>query len=223
MSRHAVYLHGFASSPRSSKATWFVRRAREAGWLATAPDLNLPEFESLTISRMIQQVDHVLCGLPEGPVALAGSSLGGLVALHTAAARRTSADATRHPIEKLVLLAPAFDLIASLDAEFGPAALDEWRRTDALAVFHYGDQRTRALRWAFYEDATRYDAFAVNLDLPTLVYQGRGDQAVDARMVERWCAARPSVTLHLLEDDHQMLASLDPMWAGIREFLGSHA
>jgi pimeloyl-ACP methyl ester carboxylesterase len=223
MSRHAVYLHGFASSPRSSKATWFVRRAREAGWLATAPDLNLPDFESLTISRMIEQVDALLRALPDGPVALAGSSLGGMVALHAAAARQASPDAARHPIEKLVFLAPAFDLIASLEAEFGPAALDEWRRTDALAVFHYGDQRTRKLRWAFFEDARRHDAFAVDLAVPTLVYQGRRDQAVDAHMVERWASTRPSVTLHLLDDDHQMLASLDPMWEGIQQFLGARS
>jgi hypothetical protein len=219
MSRHAVYLHGFASSPRSSKASWFVQRAREAGWLSTAPDLNLPDFETLTISRMIQQVDELLLALPEGPVALAGSSLGGMVALHAAVARQASPDAARHPIEKLILLAPAFDLIASLEAEFGPAALDEWRRTDALAVFHYGEQRTRRLRWGFFDDAKRYDAFASDLDVPTLVFQGRRDEAVDARTVERWAAPRPSVALHLLDDDHQMLASLDPMWEGIREFL----
>lgn len=221
MSRHAVYLHGFASSPRSSKATWFVRRAREAGWLAAAPDLNLPDFETLTISRMIGQVDALLRTLPDGPVVLAGSSLGGMVALHAAAARRAAPDAARHPIEKLIFLAPAFDLIASLEAEFGPAALDEWRRTDALAVFHYAEQRTRRLRWAFFEDAKRYDAFAVDADVPTLVFQGSRDAAVDARMVERWASSRPSVTLRLLEDDHQMLGSLDPMWDGIHGFLDS--
>jgi pimeloyl-ACP methyl ester carboxylesterase len=221
MSRHAIYLHGFASSPRSTKATWFVRRASEAGWLATAPDLNLPEFETLTISRMIEQVGAAITALPEGPVALAGSSLGGMVALHAAVAGRESPDAARHPIEKLVFLAPAFDLIGSLEAEFGPAALDEWRRTDSLEVFHYAEQCTRRLRWGFFEDARRYDAFAVDPGVPTLVYQGRRDQAVDARMVERWADTRPSVTLRVLDDDHQMLASLEPMWDGIREFLGA--
>ena len=219
MSRHAVYLHGFASSPRSSKATWFVRRAREGGLLATAPDLNLPDFETLTISRMIAQVDDLIAALPEGPVTLAGSSLGAMVALHAAAGRKAHPDAARHPVDRLLFLAPAFDLIASLEAQFGPAALDEWRRTDALAVFHYGEQRTRRLRWAFFEDARRYDAFATAIDVPVLIYQGTRDEAVDAHMVETWAATRPNATLRLLDEDHQMLAGLDTMWAGIREFL----
>jgi hypothetical protein len=219
MSRQAVYLHGFASSPRSSKATWFVRRARESGWLAIAPDLNLPDFETLTISRMVGQVDALITSLPEGPVVLAGSSLGGMVALHAAAARRLGPDAARHPIEALVFLAPAFDLIGSLQAEFGPAALDEWRHADALEVFHYGEQRTRRLRWGFFEDAKAYDAFAVDLDVPALIYQGTRDEAVDVRMVERWALSHPRATLRLLDDGHQLLADLDAMWTGIVEFL----
>ncbi len=215
MSRHAIYLHGFASSPRSSKATWFVERARDAGLLATAPDLNLPDFETLTISRMISQVETVIAALPPGPVALAGSSLGGTVALHAAAAHSDPA----RPIEHLVFLAPAFDLIGGLEAQFGPAALDGWHRTGALEVFHYAEQRTRQLRWEFFEDAREYDAFAVQLDIPTLVYQGARDEAVDAGMVERWASTRPSVTLRLLDEDHQMLGGLDVMWTGIRDFL----
>ena len=219
MSRHAVYLHGFASSPRSSKATWFVRRAQEAGLEATAPDLNLPDFETLTITRMIAQVHAAIAGLPEGPVVLAGSSLGAMVALHAAIGHQSAPHAATHPIDRLVFLAPAFDLVESLALQFGPAAMEHWRRTDALPVFHYGDQRTRQLHWAFFEDARQYDAFAVDPGIPTLVYQGRRDEAVDAGMVERWAASRPAVTLRLVDDDHQLLADLDTMWSGIREFL----
>ena len=219
MSRHVIYLHGFASSPRSSKATWFVQRAADAGAIATAPDLNAPDFETLTISRMIAQVEDVIACQPPGPVALVGSSLGAVVALHAAAAHDRVATARTHPVDRLVFLAPAFDLVASLEAQFGPAAMESWRRSDALSVHHYAEGRTRRLHWAFFEDARRYDAFAVCPGVPTLIFQGLRDEAVDARMVQRWAADRPSVTLRLLDEDHQMLGALDTMWAGIRAFL----
>ena len=89
-----------------------------------------------------------------------------------------------------------------------------------LDVFHYGENRTRALGYGFFADAERYDAFAASDTTPTLVYQGTRDETVDASMVARWASTRPHVTLHEVDDDHQLLASLDSMWTGIRQFLG---
>jgi hypothetical protein len=48
----------------------------------------------------------------------------------------------------------------------------EWETSDRLDVFHYGENATRALGWGFMADARRYDAFAVPLQTPTLIYQG---------------------------------------------------
>jgi hypothetical protein len=39
-------------------------------------------------------------------------------------------------------------------------------------------------------------------------------------MVERWAAARPNVELHMLEDDHQLHASLPFIWTETARFLG---
>ena len=64
MSRRAiVYLHGFASSPRSSKARFFGERAAALGWAYTCPDLNEPDFATLTVSRMIDQVEAAVKSL----------------------------------------------------------------------------------------------------------------------------------------------------------------
>jgi hypothetical protein len=38
-------------------------------------------------------------------------------------------------------------------------------------------------------------------------------------MVERFAAARPNVTLHMVEDDHQLLGSLDLIWDETVRFL----
>ena len=218
MSRRAiVYLHGFASSPRSAKARFFGERAAALGWACTCPDLNEPDFATLTVSRMIAQVEAAIDGSGEGPVALVGSSLGAFVALHAAArlARRGG-----NAVDRLVLLAPALDLVPSLEEEFGPARMAAWEHSGRLPIFHYGDDAMRELGWAFMTDARRYDTSVVPDHLPTLIYQGRHDEVVRASVVERWAASRRHVTLHVVDDGHQLLGHLEMMWADVVAFLG---
>ncbi len=53
--RHAIYLHGFASSPQSSKATRFAAELAKRGVGYSCPDFNQPSFETLTVTRMLDQ------------------------------------------------------------------------------------------------------------------------------------------------------------------------
>jgi hypothetical protein len=43
---------------------------------------------------------------------------------------------------------------------------------------------------------------------------------VDYRTVEQFARSRPNVTLSLLDDDHQLIASLPRMWNDMQPFLG---
>ncbi|HMF29470.1 MAG TPA: YqiA/YcfP family alpha/beta fold hydrolase, partial [Candidatus Cybelea sp.] len=79
-----VYLHGFASSARSTKAGYFADRFRERGVEFHCPDFNEPDFATLTLTRMLDQLAALLAKR-DGPVALMGSSLGGTLAVLTAA------------------------------------------------------------------------------------------------------------------------------------------
>jgi pimeloyl-ACP methyl ester carboxylesterase len=214
--RHLIYLHGFASSARSTKATAFAARSAEAGWSFACPDLNLPDFESLTISRMIDQVTDAVAASPAPRVALVGSSLGALVALEAAARAQPTAGPQ---IDALVFLAPALDLAPGLERHLGAAAMEQWQRTGTLDVFHYADQRMHPLNWAFMEDARRYDSIRTITTLPVLVYHGRRDDVVDVASVAEWAALQPRAILHLLDDDHQLLTSLNLMWTGTHTFL----
>ncbi len=211
--RHVVYLHGFASSANSTKATYFAERLRAHGVTLHCPDFNVPEFSSLTMTRMLEQVAGVIGGIAPGPVALIGSSLGAVVAIHTAG---------RMPerVDRLVLLAPALMFAKDGHRFLGPDRVARWQTAGALEVFHYGFGETRPLGYAFYEDSLKYDAFEVGLRQPVLIFQGLHDEAVDHRIVERYAGTRPNVTLSLLDDDHQLIASLPRIWNDVAAFLG---
>jgi len=208
---HVIYLHGFASSPASSKATRFARELEARGVPFTCPDLNQPAFETLTITRMLAQVREAISKARE-PVAIVGSSLGAFVAVHAAARDETS------KVDRLVLLAPALDFGGNRLRQLGEHGIEEWRRSGRLRVFHYADERYRDVGFALYEDAAKYDAFSVELKQPVLAFQGERDESVNPRMVEQWVASRPGVDLRLLDDDHQLTASVDFIWNESEKF-----
>ena len=213
---HVVYLHGFASSPASSKAVFLGGRLAGHGIPLRCPDLNQPDFSTLTASRMIGQAESAIAALPPGPVVLIGSSLGAFVALHVA--ERAAGPAGR-PIDRLVLLAPALDFGRRPVGDLGAAGMARWRETGWWELTHYASGEPSRVHYALFRDAQRYDSFAARRAIPTLVLQGRRDDVVDPGMVARYAGARPHVTLVMLDDDHQLAASLDRVWRESARFL----
>ncbi len=208
------YLHGFASSARSSKAAFFATSLRERGMELRTPDFNEPDFSTLTISRMVQQVIAELDAQPGVPCVLIGSSLGAFVAVQIARQRPDR-------IERMILLAPALDFGGNRMRSLGDRGLDEWKRTNRLDVFHYGYGRVMPVHYELYSDARGYDCINVELSMPMQIFQGRADTAVDPETVERWGRARSNVELHMLDDDHQLMASLPYIWREASRFLTS--
>ena len=206
------YLHGFASSPKSTKAGYFADRLREHGVAMHCPDFNEPDFTTLTVTRMLEQLGAALAGA-DGPSTLIGSSLGGALAVLGAA---RFAD----KVDRVVLMAPAV-MFAKPGHHLLPVErIAEWRREGALPFFHYAFGEERLLNVEFYEDSLRYDPFDSVFTQPALVFQGLRDASVDYRTVEAFARTRPNVTLSLLDDDHQLTASLPRMWEAVAPFLG---
>lgn len=221
--RHVFYLHGFASSPAAGKSAFLAERLRRHGLDLHRPDFNEPAFETMTITRMLEQMDAAIAALPAGPVTLIGSSLGGFVAYHTAcrhAVPRGKARTSDRPIDRLVLLAPAFEFGRIPFGGMTEADLTAWRENDRYEVFHHADNRTRAIGYAIYEDAQRYNSAQAVDETPTLVIQGWRDTVVDPAMVQRFAGARPSMALRMVDDDHQLGSSYELMWREIAAFLG---
>ena len=207
------YLHGFASSDKSTKAAYFAERLRARGVAVECPDFNQPEFRTLTMTRMLDRLAASVHAVDSGPVTLMGSSLGGTLAI-------LAASTLGSRVGRLVLLAPAVMFAKPGHHLLPPERVEEWRRLGSLPFFHYGANEERPLDYAFYEDSLRYDAFNATFAQPTLVFQGWRDASVDPRTVEHFARTRPNVTLSLLDDDHQLVASLPRIWADVEPFLG---
>ena len=211
-----VYLHGFASSPESSKATFFAERFAARGETFLCPDLNQPAFSTLTVSRMLRHLEDQVSPLPPQDIVLIGSSLGGFVAVE-AAARQPGGPG--HPIVRLVLLAPAVELEWDRWSEVGPGGIERWRTEGDIEVFHYALNRPERLSFGFYEDAERFQPASRRLPQPMLIFQGRHDESVSPDIVQRFADRQPAATIHMLDDTHQLKDSLEFIWEETSRFL----
>ena len=213
--RSIFYLHGFASSAKSTKAAYLGDRLREHGLTLHCPDFNDPEFATLTLTRMLDQLDREMAAVATAadlPAALIGSSLGGSLAI-------LAASSFGARVDRLVLLAPAVMLAKGDHHLLPPDRIAEWRRLGRLPFFHYADNAERLLNFTFYEDSFRYNPFDAAFSQRTLIFQGTNDTSVDPRTVEAFARVRPNVTLSRLDDDHQLTKSLPDIWDGVSAFL----
>ena len=207
-----LYLHGFASSPKSRKAAFIMGRLRGLGVEVEAPDLAAGDFEHLTISGQLRIVADLA---RNEPVSLIGSSLGGYLAALYAA---------RHPkVERLVLFAPAFRFRELWAAELGPERMSRWKETGALSVFHYGAGCEMQIGYQLMEDASRFEAFP-EFEQPTLILHGDRDNVVPVRQSVEFAESHPNVRMVRLPSDHELGDVLERIWQETKSFLlgGKH-
>ena len=205
-----IYLHGFASSPQSSKAQYMRDRFAELQIDLKIPDLNQSDFSHLTITRQLRQVKAEF-PLKEGvPVTLIGSSLGGLTAAWLG---------ERHlQVKRLVLLAPAFQFLFHWCRELGEEKLQRWQAEQYLMVYHYCEGRSLPLSYEFILDAAQYQDEHLVRPMPTLIMHGQHDEVIPLQASRDFAAQRPWVKLIELHSDHALSDVLPQIWEAIRAF-----
>lgn len=208
-----LYLHGFASGPRSHKAQVLRAQFESLGLSLAVPDLNQGDFTHLTLSRNIRQATNLILAQTE-PTVIIGSSLGGLTAAWVA-----EQPDLRGRISKLVLLAPAFQFLAQWLPRLGTEKLEQWRNNGTLPVDHYTEQRSIPLDYGFVADAQGYRDEDLQAAIPTLILHGTQDEVIAIEASRAYATARPWVKLVELPSDHALGNVAPDIWQHTHQFL----
>jgi uncharacterized protein len=204
-----IYLHGFSSGPESTKAKYIKASFAQAGIELQVPDLNQNDFTHLTVSRQIDQVVD-LFPLAGTPVTLIGSSLGGWI---------SAIIAQNHPqVERLILLAPAFDFLTHWLPKIGEQQLNLWSQTRYLDIYHHAVKDLVPLHYDFLTDARKYPLAEITRDLPTLIIHGINDDVVPISASRDFATSHPWVDLLEWDSDHQLTDRNQQIWQEICRF-----
>ena len=205
-----IYLHGFASSPQSNKASYLRDRFAEVNLELKVLDLNQGDFSRLTLTRQIEQT---IDAFPDSqtPVVLIGSSFGGLTCAWVAQQKLQ--------VKKMILLAPAFGFPGSWYSKLQPEQIKQWRESGYLSVYHYGEKRSIPLHYQFLEDADNYPVSNLMRFLPTLIIHGVRDDVVPIEVSCDYVEKHSQARLIELDSDHGLNDVKERIWQETKDFL----
>jgi uncharacterized protein len=200
-----LYLHGFASGPQSKKASFLKERFQtEYNIFLQTPDLNPDDFSGFTLTRAIA-LAAALIEDSEDEWVVIGSSMGGLIA--TLLAEKFA------QVERLILLAPAFDFLAIWS---GTELLQQWQADGSYPIYHYELKRTVPLDYQFILDAQQYHTTSLTRVLPTLIVHGQQDETIPIQNSYTYAQNRPWVELKAMASDHSLTNVLPEIWESIK-------
>jgi len=212
---HVFYLHGFGSSPSSQKAVRFKEMLEENGAKVEIPDLNFPSFREMTLATQLDLLESKIDQLPRSiPLVLFGSSMGGLLASLLAQRKKT--------ISALVLLAPGFGIARRWKQFVSVDEYDTWQKKGEHHFYHHAHDALMPLGWEFARVMESMKTEDLSVELPCLVFHGVHDTTVPVDESKKFAGKNKSVDLRILDDDHQLLNSLDYMIGESRLFLQAH-
>jgi predicted esterase YcpF (UPF0227 family) len=187
---HLLYLHGFRSSPQSTKArkfaAWVADHRQDVTW--ACPQL------AASPARAMRDVEAVIAAWPKARMAVIGSSLGGFYA---------TVVAERHGC-RVVVLNPAVDPARDLAAAVGETTA--WHSDEPFVFRPEYVAELRAMTPGVLTDPGRY--FAVI---------AKGDEVLSWREMS---ARYPGSPMRLLEGSDHALSDFDAQMPEVLGFLG---
>ena len=207
---HFIYLHGFASSPQSHKATAFKTKFDELGVPLIVPDLDGGDFRHLTISSQMQIIRETLTVHPETQYALIGSSMGGYLSA------LTGQQDSR--VKGLYLMCPGFNVVR----RWRTLLAEEIRAADQgeglIQVFNYRYNKEMEFDLGIFKDAEKWESIPFDRPVPTRIVHGIHDETVDISESRIYSSARTWVHLKEVNSDHSLLSHLDWIIEDCMEF-----
>ena len=206
-----LYLHGFASSPASTKARAFEAWGKARDLAIDALDLRVPSFENLRFSAMKARVRAAIdASAAPGPTSsaravLIGSSLGGLTAC------RVAEEDSR--VCAVLAMAPAFRLADRWKSQMATEAWEAWRRDGFLTVDDHATKKKARVDFGFVEELERLDVGLPDVRVPVLIVHGRQDEVDDIDRSRAFARGKRHVRLIEVDDGHELGASISRILA----------
>lgn len=206
-----LFLHGFASSARTTKAQYLKEKLDPMSQVAFhALDLNPTptDFEYMTTTGLINRVRQYVLDHDLAPFSLVGSSFGGLVALQYA--HRFAA------VDKMLLLAPG---VRWLSGGLSESELAQWETAGTTEVLHYAFDENLPLRYDLHADGLNF-LEPVPPAAPTLIIHGSRDTTVPTDDSRAYAAKHHrQVQLIEVDADHDLNGHLPLIWQHLQAFL----
>ena len=212
------YFYGFASSPLSSKATFFKHKFTNIDIDFQIVDL-IPDqdsFSNMKTSKLLKKAIRIVDRSFDENLILFGSSFGGLIA-------NWISFSLPEKISKIVLMAPALELSATSFLQIFEETEENWRLNNQTMVLHYKYNKELPLHYDFYKDLKKNPPpdFSNSSKIPpTLIFHGKNDVVVPYEWSYRYYLKNEErIIFKNLESDHQLLDQKEYMWKEIRAFL----
>ncbi|HKQ35890.1 MAG TPA: alpha/beta fold hydrolase [Nitrospiraceae bacterium] len=208
--RQILFITGFLSKRWGNKSKALAQWCEEKDWGFCCYDVrgfgeSEGTFTDYTLSDWIADARLVLNTLKTGaPMTIVGNSLGGWIAWLMAQ--------EFHEIERLILIAPAFNMMGVRAQSISPERCHEWRRAGWMPWDDELAHRDFPLAWKWVEESEDY--WKTNFDrlrpVRTTILHGLEDTVIlpggSSQFVEQLLARDPAypVELQLIPGDHRL-------------------